>query len=165
MNQNHLSSLLGVCFLLGLASGCQQTTSEANASETPVAAKPPEPTQTVLLIEREDSDMQGAIRQARREVDDFLISLLQPKSNQADFAVKAAFAEGDQIEHMWMVDLSFEQGLLLGKLANDPQFVSGFEKGGHYAVTPEEITDWYYFEDEEMIGGYTVKLLVERGAH
>lgn len=101
--------------------------------------------------------MQDAIRTARREIDTFLDRLQHPQPNQTDFAIKAAFAEGEQIEHMWLIDLKYDSGLLIGTLANQPELTKTFEYGTSYAVTPEEISDWYYFENDRMIGGYTLQ--------
>jgi uncharacterized protein YegJ (DUF2314 family) len=155
------SILISGCTLL-LCPGCNRSTSKANASDDPLAAAAVNEIKAVMLIDRENPDMQVAIRKARREVDDFLIALTNPRSSQQDFAVKAAFADGDLIEHMWLVDLKFEHGLLLGKLANQPELVSGFEKEGLYAVTPEEITDWYYYEEDQLVGGYSLDVLMSQ---
>lgn len=157
-------SFVGIIFASSILScflGCGvQTGRQANAG-TPTSESV-QPAKTIMLIDREDPDMQRAIRMARREVDDFLIALVQPRPDQTDFAVKVAFGKEEVIEHLWLVDLKYVGGVLIGKLASTPQELGEFVVGEIYGVTPEEVTDWYYFDEEEMVGGYTVKLLLER---
>ena len=143
-----------------MTAGCRPA-SVAEADEKVSAVVKYRP--STMLIDREDSGMQAAIRQARREVDDFLIALVQPKPNYADFAVKAAFSTEDTVEHMWLVDVKFEHGLILGTLSNTPELVTGYASGETYAVTPEEITDWYYYDNDHLHGGFTIQVLLARG--
>ncbi len=101
--------------------------------------------------------MQDAIRNARRDVDRLLLALQSPKSEQSHFAIKVAFSEGAFIEHMWLVDLQYDSGMLIGKLANRPELIKDVAEGQTYATTPEELSDWYFFENGEIIGGYTLQ--------
>ncbi len=145
-----------VGLLLVGVTGCSHTEATVVAEE---ARPEPAPVKTVMLIDREDPDMQEAIRTARRDVDTFLIALHQSEPGCSDFAVKVAFTEQDVIEHLWLIEPRYEEGVLVGKLASTPQYLTDYLVGGTYAVTPEEVTDWYYYQGDQMVGGYTVKLL------
>lgn len=147
MNRN-LFLLLSVLCL-----GCSEK------SDTGIVGSPDDP---VTMVESDDPEMAAAEAKARETLDDFIAALQNPKPNQSDFGVKYAFSEGDTFEHMWITELTYANGEFSGVLGNDPALVKNIKNGDSVTIKRADVEDWLYFEGEDLIGGYTAKLLMSR---
>jgi uncharacterized protein YegJ (DUF2314 family) len=141
-----LISLMIVCIV-----GCQDAADNIGSSDDPVE-----------MVEADDAEMAAAEQKARDTLDDFIKALQNPSPTQSDFGVKHAFKDGDTVEHMWITDLTYEQGTFSGQLGNDPGLVKNISNGDPVKINRSEVEDWLYFDGEDMIGGYTAKLLISR---
>src|SRR5262245_21301489 len=89
--------LIAALLILPLA-GCGKRQT-ANGNEVPK--------DNFARIEENDPLMAAAIAKARATVDTFIIALRSPKKGRSAFAVKIAFADGKNIEHMWLTPVLF----------------------------------------------------------
>ena len=120
--------------------------------------------QEAVEISKNDHELTLAMIKARDSSGPFLEALKNPKPNQTFFAVKRRFEDGDKADYLWLTQLRWENGKIVGKLANEPYNVENVQKGLEYSVTPSEISDWLIIEDGERIGGFTDALLERRRA-
>ena len=119
------------------------------------------PNDEIVAFFSEDAEMDAAIRQAKQSFAQFLNAFASPSAKQKSFLVKAAFVDGEQVEHIWLADLDFSRAKPSGVVANEPglptlKFMQTIE------FEPSQITDWMYIEDGYLVGGYTTRLIRER---
>ncbi|MBL8895995.1 MAG: DUF2314 domain-containing protein, partial [Planctomycetes bacterium] len=55
-----------------------------------------------------------------------------------------------------------EGDLVRGTLANEPRDLEGLKLGSAVSCKLSELSDWFYEQDGKMVGGTTVKLLLEQ---
>lgn len=140
--------------LLALAS-CKRS---ATAGHTPEReGEPP-----VIEVADDDAEMTKAIQDARSTVDVFVKHLQDPGPDQTYFSIKGQFKEGDKSEHMWLSEVSFKDGEFHGKIGNEPNSLRKIKLGDSVKVAKGEISDWMIIEDEELRGGYSMRLLRNR---
>lgn len=114
--------------------------------------------ETLVTDGYDQSEMDEAISRAQQEVDSFILVL---NSGDADsFSVKAPISEGDEVEHFWITDVSFEGGYFTGKIGNDPGIVKNVEFGQEWKIKKDDISDWIYTRGSMMHGGYTIDPLL-----
>ena len=144
-----------VCLFVVAVAGC----GEAENQPGTVVGSPDDP---VVLVADDDPEMAAAVQKARDTVDDFITALESGSATASDFAVKKEFKQGESSEFMWLSELSYGDGVFSGTLNNDPGIVTNVKIGETFTVARGEIQDWIYFEGEEMKGGYSVRILMER---
>ncbi|MDB5389643.1 MAG: hypothetical protein JWM11_5289 [Planctomycetaceae bacterium] len=129
----------------------------ATKSEAP---KPRQPKPETLADGGYDQqEMDEAIARARREVDEFIVEL--SKKNGKLFSVKAPVAEKDQVEHFWLTDLVYQDGVFSGKIGNDPGIVSNVKIGQPWTVKKADISDWMFMRGGKIHGNYTMRPLLK----
>lgn len=116
----------------------------------------------VIAVDEDDPEMVAAIAEAKANVQQFIDALSNPTATQSDFAVKFPVTDGDQVEHMWLMPVRYENGKFRGVINNEPQMVTNVKLGDEVEVAPGEISDWMYFDNDDFVGGYSVKLLMQR---
>ena len=112
----------------------------------------------VFYVENADEAMNWAMEKARLTMGYFLSSLEAPASYQQSFSLKAKFIDGDEVEHIWLSEVSSDgDGLFYGTISNDPQHVTNVKMGSKVGVTEENVSDWMVIENGRLIGGYTIR--------
>ncbi|WP_345464629.1 DUF2314 domain-containing protein [Nocardioides marinquilinus] len=71
-------------------------------------------------------------------------------------AVKAAFVEGDAVEHLWVVDVDFDGLTVTGTVVNEPLDLTGVRPGDRVDVELDEVEDWLFAVDGLAHGGFTI---------
>ncbi|MDB6140723.1 MAG: hypothetical protein JWO94_3795 [Verrucomicrobiaceae bacterium] len=112
-----------------------------------------------FTIKDEDAQMGNAVTRARRTVGTFIAAVRNPTSGQRDFEVKKPFKQGEVTEHIWLSDVTYSGGRFHGKVDNKPRDIDGLKYGTRVSVNPNEITDWAFVNNGELVGGYTIRLL------
>jgi uncharacterized protein YegJ (DUF2314 family) len=116
----------------------------------------------VIEVEADDIEMNDAIAQARSTVDEFVEKLQNPKPTDEGFSVKKMIEDGDDVEHFWLSDVSYSDGIFTGTIGNEPQSVRNVKFGQEVSVAESEITDWMYLDDGKMAGNFTLQVLLKR---
>jgi uncharacterized protein YegJ (DUF2314 family) len=127
------------------------------APPAPGATSAPAAPDKVVQVSAEDARMNAAITKARSTVDTFINALKAHRPDQTDFAVKAAFTDGDKTEHMWIGSVSFDGTNFRGTVQNEPEMVKSVKEGQEVTVAPAQISDWMYAEKKKLVGGQTVR--------
>jgi uncharacterized protein YegJ (DUF2314 family) len=83
----------------------------------------------VYRVPDEDKEMEKAVQKARASVDMFIAALKSRKPTQSDFSIKKPFKYGDQFEHIWLSDASFDGTQFHGRVDNDPVDVKKRQAG------------------------------------
>jgi len=146
-----------VLCLVGLAllGGCKNAKREGKTARRP--GKP-----TVISVERDDEEMNGAMQKARQTVGEFIEHLANPKPSEERFSVKAKFAEGDDVEHMWLGEVRYDGTMFHGTVANTPLHLKNVKLGDRHSLRAEEISDWMIIDGSRLVGGYTIRVLFNR---
>jgi uncharacterized protein YegJ (DUF2314 family) len=140
-----------------LLAGCASEETPPHAVGRSVMRTPGEP--NMYQVADADSQMERATRHARRTVPQFVTALQHPTPGDRDFAVKKLFVKDGQAEHIWLTDVQFIGNRFVGLVDNRPRFIAGLKVGDKVSVNPDEISDWSYVRNDQLVGGYTIRVL------
>jgi uncharacterized protein YegJ (DUF2314 family) len=117
----------------------------------------------IVPVASANDDMLDAINDARASIGVFFTAFEDPRPSQTDFHIKARFDEGETSEHIWLSDLDFKTRPATGVVANEPGIgsVSYLER---VPFLPDQISDWMYRDGEQLVGGYTTRVLLRAKA-
>lgn len=113
-------------------------------------------------VEAENDEMNKASEEARRTYDQFVSELKQTAADTSKFgfAVKMKFEYGEEGgEHMWLNQLFFRDDKMLGVLDNEPFNATQVKIGDTVEIKRNAVSDWIYFSNDTLKGGYTVRVL------
>jgi uncharacterized protein YegJ (DUF2314 family) len=131
----------------------------------------------VFMFDNSDPEMQEAYEKARatfryfwREVaweNRRIIPALDMASVKAPFsdgktAKRKADDETPEVEHMWISEIEFDGRHVSGVLLNDPNWLKSVKQGDSVRIPVNEISDWMYVINGEVMGAYTVNLMRSR---
>jgi uncharacterized protein YegJ (DUF2314 family) len=116
----------------------------------------------MVVVDSSDKEMNAAIDQARKSVQQFVAALQSPKADQSAFSIKKQFNQGSSGEHIWLTDVTFDGKTFHGKVGNDPEIVKNIKFGDDAVVNKDEISDWMFIENGKLVGGYTLKVIYSR---
>jgi uncharacterized protein YegJ (DUF2314 family) len=82
------------------------------------------------------------------------------------FCVKYPFTAdedgGVNAEQVWLTGISFKNGIYYGILSNTPRYLGNLKKGDKVTFNMDEITDWMYVRGGKIVGGDSIKYLLEK---
>ncbi|NJB36069.1 MULTISPECIES: YegJ family protein [Flavobacteriaceae] len=114
----------------------------------------------VVDFSKENDLMNWAIEKARLTLHYFEASLENPKPNQHYFSIKVKIEDGNNTEHIWLIEPSFDQeGNLFGIVGNEPIDVTNIKYDQKIGIDRELISDWMIVEQGRLIGGYTIRAI------
>lgn len=116
----------------------------------------------LTVVEGDDAKMNAAMDRARSTVDQFIARMQNPQPGDSAFTVKKKVVDGDVVEHFWVSDLSYADGVFSGKLGNEPHQVKNVTFGHAVTVNKSEISDWMYMEGEKIAGNFTLRAMLDR---
>jgi uncharacterized protein YegJ (DUF2314 family) len=127
-----------------------------------VACAPiPAPTSTSTLSGT-DPDLDFAIQQARDSLDMFLARLATPHADLTFVAVKVRFyPSGEASQDIWVDAVTYTGGIFHGYMGDDIPTLK-LEAGEKITIDETDIVDWMIVEKKKLIGGYTIRLAVQR---
>src|SRR5690606_31859303 len=117
---------------------------------------------TVMSVPADDPEMNRSMERARAEIDTFIARLGKPTPVDRNFALKAPVEDGDDVEHFWLNDVRYREGHFEGTIGNDPALVKNVKLGDSWRVARSEISDWMFVENGRLVGGYTIRVLLDR---
>jgi len=109
-----------------------------------------------------DRAMEHAVRCARHSLGFFVAALRAKKPGDSGFEVKKAFVDGNNVEHLWIGDLSFDGKNFHGVINNKPRDLHNVKLGQAVTLAPGEVSDWMFVKSGRLIGGYTTRVLYAR---
>ena len=144
--------LRGLLFLLTMASNLPAFTQDTGSKKI---------NENIVLTSNEDSLMNGAIDKARASWETFRKAFESKDSNLKGFAVKYPFKTNDGSEHMWLADVIYTKGKFYGYVNNQPEHTTEIAFGDKVFIDPGQLSDWMYFENKKLVGGYTILVALE----
>ena len=114
----------------------------------------------VVQASGEDARMQAAVAEARRRYPEFVRAFNAGKGNA--YSVKAPITVADNTEFIWIEVQAANADVVRGKLANEPINLGALRIGDEVEVPAAELNDWAFMHENQMVGGFTVKLLMEQ---
>lgn len=135
--------------------GCEQRTGSAAVTD---------PSQGVVGVASDDAEMNAAIARARSSVSRFTAAFASEDPGLSFFSVKKPYAQrSGGKEHIWIDVTEIVGDTIRGTIADDPVDIAGMRFGDAVELTADEITDWMYVNAaREVVGGYTIRVLVHR---
>lgn len=117
----------------------------------------------VIGFESEPEGLQQARDEAKSRWQEFVSAFEAKNPSHENFAVKAPFDTADgEAEFMWVMVEELDGEIIRGSLGNDPVNIPSLKYGSPVEVKRDEIHDWVYIEDGEMIGGFSTKVLMQK---
>ena len=145
-----MRQLLSVLVILSLLGSTQWATAE----------------NSIINWEADDPKMQAAVSSAQDTLDKFFQhaidenqKALPSASLKVAFAVDAPDATDELI---WVSDFKhLADGRLIGKLANDPEFMRDMAYNSEVNFSPSQIVDWSFLgADQKAYGHFTTRVLL-----
>lgn len=121
-----------------------------------------------LLVDRVpsgDARMLAAMEEATRTFDDFVNALGSGDERCCEFNAKVGLPTRRlTVEHIWLSDVALTEdaGVLEGVIANDPIDIPVLKLGQRVKFGRDNVSDWMYMRDGEMVGGFTILASMER---
>jgi uncharacterized protein YegJ (DUF2314 family) len=116
----------------------------------------------VIGVARDDPAMTLAIAKARATAGRLVAGLRDSARSPVLALVKAPFGVGDDVEHMWINDLSVQGRYVRGVVANEPVGFASPRMGDTVQVALVDISDWMLVQDGVLLGGFTLLELRRR---
>lgn len=117
----------------------------------------------------DDPELNAAMKEARRRLPEFRTALEKDSRRKIPVMdsplVKCGFKSPVTgiIEHIWIEDVRFEAERVVGRLANEPDNFPGLTQGRWVSMPLDDISDWVYREGDRTIGGFTIRVMEQRG--
>lgn len=109
-----------------------------------------------------DSELEAAIAQARGSLDEFITRIATAHANRTFVALKVRFTPpGESPQDIWVDGVTHTNGVFRGNMGDDIPSLR-LEAGEKITIDEEDIVDWMIVEDGKLIGGYTIRLAVQR---
>lgn len=115
----------------------------------------------VVEVTADDPRMTAAVAEARRRWPEF-VAAFERRTPDQHFTVKAPMGDGARKEFIWVEVTALEGDRIIGELANDPVNLPGLRCGDKVTARVEDLNDWIYMKNGDMVGGFTVKVLMGR---
>jgi uncharacterized protein YegJ (DUF2314 family) len=115
---------------------------------------------------RDDEQLLRISQNAHDTLPVFFRHLLRPEKGESNFRVKYPFKadpdSGFNAEQLWLSGITFRDGVYYGVLSNTPYYIASMKRGDTVSFSADEITDWMYTQDGKIIGGLSIKYLLEQ---
>jgi uncharacterized protein YegJ (DUF2314 family) len=124
-------------------------------ADDPVAAMLDDPVVPVL-VPTDAGAMAAATERARRE----WVTAKRHHEGGGELAVKLPFpTRSGGTEHIWVSVTRIDGEVVHGTLGNEPAQIEGKKLGDPVSGKVGELSDWLFFRDGTMVGGFTVEVL------
>ena len=116
----------------------------------------------VAGIDGEDKEMLDAQEKALKTLKTF-IEALQNRKEGNRYLLKVKITEKDEVEHVWLEPVKWNDPGLLGVLPADPVAIKKHKKGDVIAPLPADVSDWVILSsDGSKEGGFTMDVIEKR---
>jgi len=142
-----------VCVIL--LSSCNMSNRNASLSPSPT-----------IEIEQSDKEIERIADNARRALPIFFRNLSRPENGANNFYVKYPLSADDGSvepkvrEQVWLGNIRLKNNSYYGTLANTASSPDG--KNKEVIIDTDKITDWMYIQDGKIMGGQSIKYLLEK---
>ena len=121
--------------------------------------------ETTMFTDKYDSDILLIEDNAQNSLSTFFRNLNRANSRNRNFYVKYPFLadadSGIRTEQVWLTGIYYENGNYYGTIANSPMNISSLKKDDKVIFSTDSVTDWMYIHNGKIIGGQSIKYLLE----
>jgi uncharacterized protein YegJ (DUF2314 family) len=119
---------------------------------------------TVITIGAEDKEMLNAIKTAKKTFSEFEKAMKSGNPNFKNFTLKKPYKSDKGDEYLWIKSVMFyaKKNRYVGIIADAPLYTNEVKYDEIVEIDEDEISDWMYFENNVVRGGYTLRLLRSR---
>jgi len=122
------------------------------------ASLPPSP---AVEVGQSDREIERIADNARRSLPIFLRYLKSPEKGANNFYVKYPLSSDDgSVEQVWLGNIRLKNNAYYGTIANTAK--SPGNKKKDIIIDTDKITDWMYIQDGKIMGGRSIKYLLEK---
>lgn len=123
---------------------------------------PTSATTAISATTESDTELEFAIGQARDTLHTFIEKIATPYADRTFVALKVRFTPpGESPQDIWVDEVTYTNGVFRGIVGDDIPALK-LEAGEKIEVEEEDIVDWMIVEDGKLVGGYTIRLAVQR---
>jgi uncharacterized protein YegJ (DUF2314 family) len=137
---------------------CEESVPGKLRGPDPVAALESGGPVPVVGVAANDPRLRAAVREARRRWPEFVAAFEQRQAGQL-FSVKVPVREGKHTEYVWLSVSALENGMIYGRLDNEPVAMKRLRAGDRLRVPVANLNDWLYTRGETLAGGFTIEVL------
>lgn len=116
-----------------------------------------------VRVAADDTQMEEATHKANAMWSVFVNAFDQRHRDQT-FAIKVPFTDGQETEYMWLLVSEINDENVTGTLDNDPIYLRNIHAGDTIMVAIEQVNDWLYTDNGEIVGGFTTETLSKQMA-
>jgi uncharacterized protein YegJ (DUF2314 family) len=124
------------------------------------------PEVTIMQVYQDDMEIARIAEDARSTLPVFFRYLTREGAGNDHCYVKYPLMADDDsgisMEQIWLTGIRFKNGRYFGVLASVPRYLSGMKRGDTVIFDMDAITDWMYVQGEKIIGGESIKYLLEK---
>jgi uncharacterized protein YegJ (DUF2314 family) len=131
---------------------------DALRGDNPLALFEVPPHPPVVPVNGDDPRLKAAVGKARRRWSEF-VSAFEQRQPEQSFSAKARIGDGENYEFMWMSVTGLENGIIYGRLDNDPIEITSIHCGDRVRVPVKDLNDWLFTEGDDVRGGFTIEVL------
>ena len=158
-----LSAIL-LLFLIVIFIGARY--GNASRADQPAAPAAKPALNNVAYVAPDDPEVNAAIQAARRTLPIFWKAFSHPREGETMFMLKVAMPadDGSSRDHIWVAFIERAGNEIFGRAAHDDgawRSLQPGEQGQRISVSAEQIDDWMYMRDGEIVGNYTLRALLE----
>ena len=122
----------------------------------------PAPTSPPAFPGDADREMESAIQQARDTLDLFIEKIGTPHPARTQVAVKVRFIlPNEPPQDIWVDQVTYAGGSFRGTMGDDIPTLR-LSIGDKITIARDEIVDWAIVEEGKLVGGYTIRLALQR---
>lgn len=109
-----------------------------------------------------DAEFDAAVQQARDSLSTFITTIATSHTDRTLVAVKVRFSPpGEVSQDIWVDEVTYSDGVFRGSMGDDVPALR-LEFGEKITVDEKNILDWMIVEDGKLVGGYTIRLAMQR---
>jgi uncharacterized protein YegJ (DUF2314 family) len=133
-----------------ILSSCDRPVTDASRRNKPAPA---------IEVDQSDREIERIADNARRALPIFFRNLSRPENGANNFYVKYPLRSDDgSVEQVWLGSIRLRNNTYYGTLANTTRSRSR----KRVTIDTDKITDWMYIQDGKIIGGRSIKYLLEK---
>jgi len=122
--------------------------------------------ETVISVSAEDAAMNEIIDNARQTKDGFIKIIGDETVDQYEASIKYPFktdpGSESSVEHIWLTNITIENGTYYGIVANEPFYIANMNLGDKVVFDINKISDWKYVKDGYLYGGKSIKYFYDQ---
>ena len=124
-----------------------------------------------MHVDEFDDEILRIAENARNTLTVFFRHLNMPKAGEGNFSVKYAFPVGKcehgccepavSAEQVWIGSITFRDGRHYGLISSAPVYLS-MRRGDRVSFAADAITDWMFTRNGRIVGGHSIRHLLEQ---